>query len=80
MEDTQNPFAEKPNKPKVKKFERPDPSKKVDCGPNRPIRVNKTGKYNLNFIDWDNEWETVAMADEYTNESPIPGMSNEMFA
>ncbi len=27
---------------------------------NRPIRPNKNGKYNLNFIDWNNEWERVS--------------------
>ena len=26
---------------------------------NRPIRFNKNGKYNLDFIDWNNEWERV---------------------
>lgn len=25
----------------------------------RPIRKNNNGKYNLNFIDWNNEWERV---------------------
>ena len=24
---------------------------------NRPIALNPTGRYNLNFIDWNNEWE-----------------------
>lgn len=26
---------------------------------NRPIKFNKNGKYNLDFIDWNNEWERV---------------------
>ena len=26
----------------------------------RPIRPNPSGKYNLDFIDWNNEWERVA--------------------
>lgn len=26
---------------------------------NRPIKASKNGKYNLNFIDWNNEWERV---------------------
>ena len=30
----------------------------------RPIKMNPRGKYNLNFIDWDNEWEAVC---EYMN-------------
>lgn len=25
----------------------------------RPIKFNKDGKYNLDFIDWNNEWERV---------------------
>lgn len=25
----------------------------------RPIKFNKKGKYNLDFIDWNNEWERV---------------------
>jgi hypothetical protein len=29
-----------------------------------PVKLNPTGKYNLNFIDWDNEWERVF---EYAN-------------
>ena len=44
-----------------------------------PIKVNPTGQYNLNFIDWDNEWETVLDRDQDTYESPIYGMSNEVF-
>ena len=27
---------------------------------NRPIKFNPKGKYNLDFIDWNNEWERVA--------------------
>jgi len=26
---------------------------------NRPIKINKSGKYNLNFIDWDNEYQNI---------------------
>lgn len=45
-----------------------------------PIKINKTGKYNLNFIDWNNEWESVMSADpDNIKESPIPGMSRETF-
>ena len=25
----------------------------------RPIKYNPSGKYNLDFIDWNNEWERV---------------------
>ena len=44
-------------------YEKPDPSKKVVSGNDVPIKVNKTGQYNLNFIDWNNEWEAVLSAD-----------------
>ena len=77
---TENPFADKPVKPREKRFERPDPSKKIDCREDRPIVMNPKGQYNLNFIDWDNEWETVADADPNNFESPIPGMDAETFA
>lgn len=26
----------------------------------RPIKFNPKGKYNVNFIDWNNEWERVS--------------------
>lgn len=26
---------------------------------NRPIKFNPSGKYNMDFIDWNNEWERV---------------------
>jgi len=79
-EDIDNPFASKPKVSREKMYERPDPSKHVDCGQDRPIKINKSGQYNLNFIDWDNEWETVMSADPNSNESPIDGISAEMFA
>ena len=25
----------------------------------RPIKFNPNGKYNLNFIDWQNEYEAI---------------------
>jgi hypothetical protein len=25
----------------------------------RPVKFNPKGKYNLNFIDWQNEYETI---------------------
>jgi len=31
---------------------------KINYSENRPLRSN--GKYNLNFIDWNNEWERVS--------------------
>ena len=61
-------------------YEKPDPSKKVDCGQDRPIKINKTGQYNLNFIDFNNEWETIIDRSNNDNyESPIYGMNNETF-
>lgn len=49
----------------------------------RPIKFNPNGKYNLNFIDWNNEWENIADAD-YDEEnppqdSPIYGMTPQDF-
>lgn len=29
----------------------------------RPIKYNPKGKYNLKFIDWQNEWSNIAEAD-----------------
>ena len=45
-------------------YAKPDPSKKQNCGQDRPISINKTGKYNLNFIDWENEFDDVCEAEE----------------
>jgi hypothetical protein len=49
----------------------------------RPVKMNPRGKYNLNFIDWDNEWEQVALSgyspDAPVGESPIYGMSAATF-
>ena len=44
-----------------------------------PIKINKTGEYNLNFIDWENEYENIVCADPDDNESPIYGMDIETF-
>ena len=44
--------------------------------------MNPTGKYNLNFIDWENEMDAVLDADYDSNdpdESPIYGMDIETF-
>ncbi len=45
----------------------------------RPIKFNPKGKYNLDFIDWQNEWQNIADC-EYDghsapSQSPIHGMS-----
>ena len=39
--------------------QRPDPRQGIVTGNNMPIRMNQGGQYNLNFIDWDNEWEAI---------------------
>lgn len=50
---------------------------------NRPI-VSK-GKYDLNFIDWNNEFNRIIDSgydfdvDNNTQQSPVPGMSIEEF-
>ena len=44
--------------------------------------MNPRGKYNLNFIDWENEMDAVLEADFDENdpqESPIYGMDIETF-
>jgi Ring finger domain len=30
----------------------------------RPIKFNPTGQYNLNFVDWTNEFERIIEDDE----------------
>ena len=74
---------------------RPDPSKKQICRvsvdmslyflqEDQPVKFNPSGKYNLNFIDWDNEWERVF---EYQSlnynpseqGAPIDGMDIQTF-
>jgi len=62
-----------------RKFALPDPSKKQQISQDTPIRVNPTGQYNLNFIDWNNEWEAILERDPYTYESPIDGIDAETF-
>ena len=77
-----NPFIKQtPAQPKVKQYTKPDPSKRQDCAEDRPIKINKSGKYNLNFIDWQNEFDAVMEADEkiMNGESPIYGMTIETF-
>ena len=45
-----------------------------------PIKMNPTGKYNLNFIDWQNEFDAVhERYDQGSGESPIYGMDIETF-
>lgn len=47
------------------------------------MKFNPTGKYNLNFIDWDNEWERVfeyqSLNFNYSNGAPIDGMDIHVF-
>ena len=38
----------------------------------RPIKYNPSGKYNLDFIDWNNEWERVGeIAAKLENGEPV---------
>jgi hypothetical protein len=43
---------------------------------NRPIQMNPNGEYDLNFIDWNNEWEAAheAMDNAESDEEHIPGI------
>jgi E3 ubiquitin-protein ligase RNF181 len=41
--------------------------------------IKTSGKYNLNFIDWNNEWEAIVDRDPNSYKSPIYGMDNETF-
>lgn len=49
----------------------------------RPIKMNPKGKYNLDFIDWQNQWQNIADADydgqQAPSQSPIYGMSGQQF-
>ena len=79
-----NPFARQQEqaKPKKKQYQLPDPSKKQDCGQDRPIKMNPKGKYNLDFIDWQNEFDAVNDFEEdpdEPDESPIYGMDIKTF-
>jgi E3 ubiquitin-protein ligase RNF181 len=48
-----------------------------------PVKLNPTGQYNLNFIDWDNEWERVFEYQSLNNpnisQAPIDGMDIATF-
>ena len=57
----------------------PDPSKKQRITEDMPIKVNKSGQYNLNFIDWHNEYDRILDRDPNTFESPIEGMDSITF-
>lgn len=51
----------------------------------RPIKYNPKGKYNLNFIDWTNEYEAIMEGHSYDpnnvtkGPSPIYGMPMDVF-
>jgi hypothetical protein len=49
----------------------------------RPIKFNPKGTYNLNFIDYQNEYEAIIDCnydeDNPPAESPIYGMSSQDF-
>ena len=85
---SENPLSQQQKKSKrendnfvtrERKYARPDPSIKKIITEDTPIRSNPTGQYNLNFIDWDNEWEAILDREPDTYESPIVGMDSETF-
>jgi len=41
-------------------------------GNNRPIKFNPNGKYNLDFIDWDNEYEAIIDYDSDEEDKTLP--------
>jgi len=43
------------------------------------VQLNPSGKYNLNFIDWNNEFEAIWAHEGSSRESPIDGMDIETF-
>ena len=44
----------------------------------RPVKFNKSGKYNLDFIDWNNEWERVGeIACKIENGEPVSDEEEE---
>ena len=63
----------------MRQYEKPDPSKKKVITEDTPIRVNPNGQYNLNFIDWDNEWEQVMDRAQDSFQSPIDGIDDVTF-
>lgn len=44
------------------------------------MKINPSGKYNLNFIDWNNEYDAIISRDAHSYESPIYGMSDETYS
>jgi hypothetical protein len=49
----------------------------------RPVKFNAKGKYNLNFIDWQNEYQAIIEGnydpENPQGDSPIIGMSMNTF-
>lgn len=74
-----NPFASQKPQARPRQYEKPDPSLRQDCHEDRPIKINPTGRYNLNFIDLNNEAEAIMDADPYSYESPIHGLDAETY-
>ena len=65
---------------KERKYVVPDPSKKTLTGDNIPVNINKKGEYNLNFIDWQNEFDQVyGNSDDDSDDCPIKGMDKDVF-
>ena len=41
-------------------------------GNDRPIKFNPTGKYNLDFIDWQGEYENICDFNSDDDDSDLP--------
>ena len=78
---TNNPYGDDQNE-FVPQYNKPNPfEKRKNCGEDQPVGGGKDGKYNLNWIDDQNELNAVFKADEAiaNHESPIFGMDFETF-
>ena len=75
MEETKKKSTKKEIK---KEFKKPA-AKKPGTG-DKKVKGNPTGKYNMKFIDWTNEWEAVYdyMNDPEAKENPC-GLSESEF-
>jgi len=66
-----SPIKKDAKKPQVNLFKGSSPPTGSSTD-NRPIKGNPTGKYNMKFIDWTNEFEAIAeyMCDPEATENP----------
>lgn len=77
-QDFFDPEAEKPFE---YKYVKPDISKRQVCKEDMPIQGAKEGKYNLNWLDDQNEGKFIMNAENYLakGECPIQGMDRHVF-